>query len=157
MTKRYTAVATSLAIAGLMSFAVQANDTPLNTQEWTQEAGTAISNAMTYPAIALRQGRSGSTSFVVTVNRDGDVVDYYANGGKNAVSFRASAKRSLEEVDFPALPSSIEGHQVSFTLNMEYQQGGAELNSNRHSKSNKGTVSGTRIALLPTVSLSTGR
>lgn len=157
MTKRFTAVATSLAIAGLMSFAVQANDTSLNTQEWAKEAGTAISNSMTYPAIALRQGKSGSASFVVTINRDGDVVDYYANGGKNASSFRASSKRALNTVDFPALPSSIRGHQASFTLNMEYQQGGAELNSNGYSRSNKGTVSGTRIALLPTVSLSAGR
>lgn len=157
MTKRFTAVATSLAIAGLMSFAVQANDTSLNTQEWAKEAGNAISNEMKFPAFALRQGRSGTASFVVTINRDGDVVDYYSTGGKSAASFRTSAKRALKTVDFPALPSSIKGDQLSFTLNMEYQQGGAELNSNGYSKSNKGTVSGTRIALLPTVSLSTGR
>lgn len=157
MTKRFTAVATSMAIAGLMSFAVQANDTSMNTQEWAKEAGNAISNEMKFPTLALRQGTSGSASFVVTVNRDGDVVDYYSTGGKSAGNFKSSAKRSLKRVDFPALPSSIRGHQVSFTLNMEYQQGGAELNSNGYSKSNKGTVSGTRIALLPTVSLSAGR
>ena len=157
MLKRYTTITTSLALAGLMSFAVQANDTSTNTQEWAKEAGTAISNEMKFPTFALRQGRSGSASFVVTVNRDGDVVDYYSTGGKSASSFRSSAKQSLNRVDFPALPASIRGHQVSFTLNMEYQQGGAELNSNHYSNSNKGTVSGTQIALLPTVSLSTGR
>ena len=157
MTKRFTAVATSMAIAGLMSFTVQANDTSLDTQEWAKEAGNAISNEMKFPAFALRQGKSGTASFVVTVNRDGDVVDYYSTGSTSAASFRSSAKQSLNRVDFPALPSSIKGHQASFTLNMEYQQGGAELNSNGYSTSNKGTVTGTRIALLPTVSLSTGR
>ena len=157
MTKRFTAVATSMAIAGLMSFTVQADDSSMNAQEWAKEAGNAISNEMKFPAFALRHGRSGTASFVVTINRDGDVVDYYSTGGKSAVSFRSSAKRSLKRVDFPALRSSISGDQVSFTLNMDYQQGGPELNSNGYSASNKGTVSGTRIALLPTVSLSAGR
>lgn len=155
MPKKITTVAASLAVASLMSFAVQANDTAMNTQEWANEAGKAISSVMRYPAIALRQGRDGSASFVVTVNRDGDVVDYYANGGKNAPSFKSSSKRALKMVDFPALPSSLKGDQVSFTLNMEYK---SSRQAYLDAKSKKqGTVSGTRIALLPSASLSTGR
>lgn len=155
MTKRFTTVATSLAVAGLMSFAIQADDTTMTTQEWTNAAGKAISDVMSYPAIALRQGRAGSASFVVTVNRDGDVVDYYATGGKNAMAFKSPSKSALKRVDFPALPATINGDQVSFTLNLEYKSSRQAYLDTKSKQ--QGTVTGTRIALLPSVSLSAGR
>lgn len=158
MIKRFTTIAASMAVAGLMGLPANAGDTPSDTQEWAKEAGTAISDVMSFPKIAERQGITGSATFVVTVNRDGDVVDYYPTGRTGAIHFKSSARRSLKNAHFPDLPESFSADQLSFTLNMSYQyQEDLAHKSYRQGKERKGAVTGTRIALLPTVSLSSGR
>lgn len=139
-----------LAASSVMAFSASADDNQ-NLRSWAKDAGQEISSAMIYPRIAERQGRTGSTQFHVTINRDGDIVGYEAIGAKSRATFRSASKRALKRVDFPALPDSYQGEQLTFSLSLYYKtESDLQREKFRASGRNRGSVTGTRIAFLPT-------
>ena len=135
---------------GLMSFSATADDQS-SLKQWAHEAGSEISSVMRYPMLAERQGHQGTTAYIVTINRDGDVLNFSNAGKRNKVIFNSASKRALKRVDFPALPDSYDGEQLRFKLTMEYRENvdptrQAYLNNKNR---RKGKVTGTRIAFLP--------
>ena len=159
MTKRFTTIAASVAIAGLMGFSANASDAPSNTQEWAKQAGTAINAVMHYPTVAKHHGKTGSASYSVTINRDGSVADYASTSSSGTKSLDKAAERALNNADFPAIPTSFSGEQLSFSLVMDYHQPvSAARQSYLDAKARKqGSVTGTRIALLPSTSVAYGK
>lgn len=139
------------ATTGLLAFPVSADDQN-NLKTWAIEAGHEISASMHYPKIALRQGHVGSTSYIVTVNRDGDLMKYHSAGRKGKATFGSASRRALKLTNFPALPDSYDGEQLTFKLTLDYKEyvdptRQRYLNLKNHSK---GSVTGTRIAFLNT-------
>ncbi len=146
MTKRLTTIAASLAVASLMGFSVSASDTPSNTHDWANQAGKAINQVMSYPKVARNQGITGSASYKVTIDRDGHVVNYYPATSTGTKSLDNASERALKSASFPAIPASFSGDQLTFSLEMDYRQ---QVSVARQSYlENKGSVTGTRIALL---------
>lgn len=158
MNKRFTTIAATFAAASLMSVAATADDTPSDTQEWAQEAGVAINASMNYPRVARNHGKSGTASFKVTIDRDGDVVNYYSQKSTGTPALDNAAERALKLADFPAIPESFAGEQLSFSLEMTYRQKESTARQNYlDAKNRKGAVTGTRIALLGGVSLAAAK
>ena len=147
----------ALAFTGIAGLPVFAGDAPGNTNEWVMQAEKAIDSVMRYPLMAERQGKSGSASFVVTINRSGDVVDYYNTGYEGSILFRPATARSLKRAEFPALPASYNKDRLSFSLKLDYiTLMPLERIKDYYPKKKKGSVSGTQIALLQGISLSSG-
>lgn len=135
-----------VAATGLMAFSSAADDRS-DLRAWAQDAGKEISSKMTYPKIAERQGFTGSTSYIVTINREGDVLSYEATGERSKATFGSASRRALKRVDFPDLPDSYDYDDLTFTLSLDYK---SRSDVDHHSfKRRGGSVSGTRIAFLP--------
>lgn len=156
MIKRFTALAATVAVASLMTVAASAGDTPSNTKEWAQEASTAINAVMSYPRVARNHGKTGNASFTVTIDRDGEVVNYYTSSSTGVAALDSAAERALKNADFPAIPASFAGNSLTFSLELSYQQKESIARQN-YLNSKGGAVTGTRIALLSGTSLAAAK
>ena len=159
MTKGFKTIAATLAIAGFMGMPVYAGESPSNTQEWAKEAGVAINEAMTYPRAAVFLNREGAASYTVTINRSGDVVNYHTANSSGTKSLDRASERALNKADFPAIPASYSGDELTFSLVMEYREASSPARrSYLNAKQRKeGSVTGTQIAILSGTSLASAR
>lgn len=157
MTKRFSTIAATFAVAGLMSVAASASDTPSNTQEWVQEAGSAINEVMSYPTAARNHGKTGTASYKVTIDREGNVVSSYASSSTGVKALDDASERALENADFPAIPASFSGNELTFSLELSYQQRQSKARQDYLDANSKGSVTGTRIALLGGTSLAAAK
>lgn len=123
---------------------------------WVESANEAVDKVMHYPRAARKYGYSGRSTFSVTINRDGDVVESDLLDSTGRIVLRAAAKDVLRKADFPALPSGYDGEELRFALKLNYQIAGTAdemraLQNNARVRSEKisaGTPVAGRITIL---------
>lgn len=149
----------SIVAASILTIPVYSGDPPANTEEWVSQAEEAFDAVMKYPRLALRDGSTGGATFVVTINHEGEVVDYYNTSKKRGMIFKSATSRSIKKADFPAIPINYDGEMLSFKLETVYATMGPMEHMRQLTKKKvpKGAVKGSYIALLPTVSLANAR
>ena len=110
---------------------------------WSKAAGQNVSEAMSYPQLAVRRGEEGTASFKVTVDREGNVLDADLVDRHRSSLINGAAKRAVAKVDFPSLPNDYKSDTLTFSLNMNYTlaHSGKEYRQLR-----EGRVSSQRIA-----------
>lgn len=147
-----------VAVSSFMGITAYAGDTPLNTKEWVKDAGIAINEVMAYPSVASHQGVTGTSAFQVTIDRNGDIVNYTAVrlSGKKALD--KAAERALNNADFPSIPNTFAGDRLTFTLDLSFRQKESKSRqSYLDAKRSKGAVTGARVALLGGTSIAAAK
>ncbi|WP_308910088.1 energy transducer TonB [Pseudokordiimonas caeni] len=111
---------------------------------WAGGAAEAVDDVMVYPARAIRDNLSGAAVMRVTINRDGEVVDTgFIKKSRQSV-FNAAAKRVAKRADFPAIPASYAGDEMSFALKLEYAL--VSSYGELRMRERQGTVTGEELA-----------
>lgn len=87
---------------------------------WASQADKSVDEVMVYPTFAAKRALSGQTTFRVTVDRSGDVVDSTLTDTSGDIALRSAARRVVSRADFPALPSSFESDKLTFSLRLNY-------------------------------------
>ena len=75
---------------------------------------------MEYPKTAAMTGETDTHTFVVTVNRQGDILEITKGDKVKRNYFDAASNRVLRYVDLPDLPASYEKDTLSFALVLDY-------------------------------------
>ncbi len=159
----FKTLTTSLAVLSIATFSIPVSagdDTSTNLDEWTVAAAKAIDSEMRYPNFALRNGDSGSTRQLVTIGRDGTVLNTELVTRTRANTLNAASKRVAKGADFPALPSSFEGESLTFALNLNYYiasspaeqrrlERGGDVRSYRLSENKKAKTRFSSIEIIP--------
>ena len=110
---------TAIAVS-MFNISAQAGDAPSNLNDWKAQASSAIGDKVKYPETASLIGDNGSNSFVVTVNRQGDILDVTKSLKAKSDYFDAASYRALNYVDLPNLPSSYKADTYSFKVVLDY-------------------------------------
>ncbi len=110
---------TGLALLSVLGTAASA-DQDNHLKNWVKAADAAVDDVMKYPLFAKRNGQSGWSEFTVTIDRTGEIVasDLVASYGRRRL--QSAAKRVLEKVEFPAIPSNYEDNRLTFRLQLSY-------------------------------------
>lgn len=149
MIKNIKMITALVAATGLMAGSAFADDKQ-DLRAWAQDAGKEITSAMSYPKIAMRSGITGTTTHIVTINKDGEVIGYERGDGRSKAVLNSASRRALKRVDFPALPASFDHDNLTFRLALDYKE---YVDPTRQAfidakNRRKGSVTGSRIAIL---------
>lgn len=87
---------------------------------WAQQADRSVDKVMVYPSFAAKRGLSGRTTFRVTVDRSGEVIESDLTDFSGDRMLKSAARRVLERADFPALPASYDDESLTFSLRLNY-------------------------------------
>lgn len=117
MLKLFTCTAVAMS---MFSISAQAGDISPNLNDWKAQASSAIGDKVKYPKTANLVGENGSNTFVVTVNKQGDILDVTKRVKAKMNYFDAASYRALKYVDLPALPSSYKADTYSFMVVLDY-------------------------------------
>lgn len=117
MLKFFTYTATAI---GMLTMSAQADDVPSNLNDWIDQASKAVEAKMEYPKTATLLGETDTNTFVVTVNRQGDILEVTKNSKTKRTYFNKASSRALRYVDLPDLPSSYKKDTLSFALVLDY-------------------------------------
>lgn len=142
MFKNSKKVALALVTASFVAAPSVIAGEPANLKEWAQDAGQSIDKVMYYPKFANRSSGNASSTFKVTIDRDGDVISSKRLASKGHSIFNGAANAVVAKADFPDLPESYEGDSLTFELRLNY---GVATSSDSH-KSRAGSVTSRRIA-----------
>ena len=123
---RASVVSAALVAAFAMSGIAKADDDS-GLYAWAKAADQSVDEVMVYPAIALRRSQSGRSVFQVTVDRSGEVIDASLVENFGAPMLKSAARRVLGKAEFPALPANYRGEQLTFSLRLNYQIVGSEM------------------------------
>lgn len=125
---RFTAHVAAMALIGgfALTGAVQA-DQDSGLHSWAQQADKSVDKVMVYPSFAVTRGKSGRSTFRVTVDRDGDVIESNLTDWSGDMSLRAAARRVVKRADFPALPASFDDESLTFSLRLNYIIAGSPM------------------------------
>lgn len=113
------AFTTTTAIS-MIAISAQAADKASTINEWVKQAGSAIEEKMEYPKTAAMTGETDTHTFVVTVNRQGDILEITKGDKVKRNYFDSASNRALRYVDLPDLPASYEKDTLSFALVLDY-------------------------------------
>jgi len=117
--KTIATLVTLLSATALGSPAI-AGDEAAGLNDWAEAAAVAVDKKMSYPAMAVRNGDSGSTRQLVTIDRYGNVIDAELTERARAGTINSASKRLAKQADFPALPTSFDGDRLTFALELNY-------------------------------------
>ncbi len=110
---------TTTALA-LFAASAQAADKPSTINEWVEQASAAIEAKMEYPETAALVNETDTHTYVVTVNRKGDILDITKGEKESQAYFAQASGRALRYVDLPDLPASYKKDKLSFALVLDY-------------------------------------
>lgn len=113
----YTAVAAAMS---MFSISAQANDNSTQLKQWMKHASHAIEEKVSFPETANLLNESGSNTFVVTVNKQGDILEVSKRDKAKRNYFDDASYRALRYVDLPNLPASYKADTYSFSLVLDY-------------------------------------
>lgn len=111
---------TATTAISMIAVSAQAADKPSTIKEWVKQASSAIEEKMEYPKTAAMTGETDTHTFVVTVNRQGDILEITKGDKVKRNYFDAASNRALRYVDLPDLPASYEKDTLSFALVLDY-------------------------------------
>jgi translation elongation factor EF-Ts len=97
---------TATTAISMIAVSAQAADKPSTINEWVKQASSAIEEKMEYPKTAAMTGETDTHTFVVTVNRQGDILEITKGDKVKRNYFDAASNRALRYVDLPDLPAS---------------------------------------------------
>lgn len=137
------AVAAAALAATSFGFAAQAGEGS-SLKSWAKEAGVSVDDVMRYPAVAMRRGEQGTATFRVTIDRDGNVVESDTLSGPRSASIKSAARRVVKRADFPALPASYDGEELTFSLQLTYAIAGSAFE--QRALEREGRVTGSEVA-----------
>ncbi|MEX0297629.1 MAG: TonB family protein [Kordiimonas sp.] len=107
-------------IAGSLAFGSAAQAGTDGFSSWTTAAGKSVSSEMRYPAIAVLNGKEGTPTFKVKINRSGDVLSADLTKTSRSGVINAAAKRAIKRTDFPSVPADFEGEELTFSVQLHY-------------------------------------
>ncbi|MBO6503837.1 MAG: TonB family protein [Kordiimonadaceae bacterium] len=112
---------TAMALAGGMALtgAAQA-DQYSGLGGWANQADKSVDDVMVYPSFAVKRGLSGRSTFRVTVDRSGEVIESDLTDFSGDRMLKSAARRVLERAEFPALPASYNDESLTFSLRLNY-------------------------------------
>jgi TonB family protein len=142
MSKFPITVAFTIAAAAMAASSASFAGDAKNLKEWAAEAGQSVNDVMRYPAMAFRGSGEGVSTFRVTVDRNGDVVESKRTNSRGDGILRGAATRVVANADFPDLPAGFDDDTLTFVLRVEYGLSGSDGKRNRKT----GTVTSRRIA-----------
>lgn len=134
--------AAAMAAAAMTTGAQAGGDHSLTS--WSEAAGKSVDKVMTYPRLALRKNEQGVTSFRVTVDRQGNVIDSDNLERANSALINSASRNVLKQADFPALPSDFEGEELTFALQLNYAIAGSSFEERALKR--EGRVTGREVA-----------
>jgi len=112
---------TAVLAAGMSAGSVVYADAPgADLVSWSQAAGKSVNSEMRYPQMAIRQGDEGTTTFRVSVDRKGNVLEVKQTKKDRSVFLNGASRRLVQRVDFPSLPAGYKGEKLTFSLNLRY-------------------------------------
>lgn len=117
MLKLFTYTTAAISLLSISAYAAEA---PLSLDDWKDEASKAIGDKIEFPETANLLGEDGSNIFVVTVNRQGDILEVSKSVKAKRNYFDAASYRALRYVDLPDLPSSYKADTFSFSIELDY-------------------------------------
>ncbi len=118
---------TATTVISMTTASAQAADKPSTINEWVKQAGSAIEEKMEYPKTAAMTGETDTHTFVVTVNRQGDILEITKGDKVKRNYFDNASNRALRYVDLPDLPASYAKDTLSFALVLDYSNNEDEL------------------------------
>ena len=90
----------ALALIGGVAFTGAAHaDQDSSLYAWASEADRSVDEVMVYPTFAAKRGLSGQTTFRVTVDRSGEVVDSALTDSSGDIALRSAARRVVSRAD----------------------------------------------------------
>lgn len=113
-------LAYTAALMSIFSITVQAEEAPTTVNEWMDQASSAITKKVEYPDRGAFYGQIDTNTFEVTVNRQGDILDYKGTVKAKRKYFDKASRRALGKVNLPSLPSSYEADTLSFSIVLDY-------------------------------------
>lgn len=117
---------------GLSATAVSAgqdNASKAGLKGWLEGANQAVDEVMIYPLHAERRGYSGASTFRVTIDRSGEVINSELTQSRGRHILKSAAREVLLDVDFPELPAAYSGRSLTFSLQLSYLRPGSALES----------------------------
>ncbi len=117
---RNLAIFTTTTALTLFAATAQAADKPSTINEWVEQASTAIEEKMEYPDTAALTNETDTHTYVVTVNRQGDILDVTKGEKESQEYFAQASGKALRYVDLPDLPASYKKDTLSFALVLDY-------------------------------------
>lgn len=113
---------TFITTTALSLFAVSAlaADKPSTLNEWVKQSSSAIEAKMEYPETTSMLGETDTNTYVVTVNRQGDILEVTKGDKAKSQYFSIASNRALRYVDLPDLPASYKKDTLSFVLVLDY-------------------------------------
>lgn len=139
-------VATSVFAAALTT-GVYADDTPTTLAEWQSEATNEITQNMRYPSVAARSGKEGNSTFHVTIDRYGNVMDVSTEEETGYSALDRASLRTLEKAEFPSIPANFSGDTLTFEVALNYKKTSTELRDDYLARRGA-QVTGSRIAII---------
>ncbi len=110
----------SAALLGMTALPAQAATAPSTLNEWLNQAVEIVEDKMTYPEAEAFFGVIDSNRFELTVNRQGDILEFTQRNNANYKSFDIASNKTMSHIDLPDLPESYQGEILSFVLVMNY-------------------------------------
>jgi len=157
MLKKITYV---IAAMSLFVLPASADEAPENLTEWVTQANQLVDRYMRFPSLPqMVQHRIGANSYQVTINRQGEVLDYTRIAAADIAQFDRATVATINRVDFPELPANYAPDKLSFVLGVFYASTEYELRTlyRKMGRQKEGDVKVTEIALLAPENQVTGR
>lgn len=109
---------TALGLMGLSLPAVQAQE-PL--ERWVNQSAGLVDKHMTYPHWAFRKGDTGVSYIRVTINQYGEILNSELIGKSGSRRLDRASLRTVKKIqNFPAIPSSHYGNEMTFGVKLRY-------------------------------------
>lgn len=93
---------------------------PTSVNEWIKGASKAVDDVMKYPRLALRYGETGSGVYRVTIDKSGTVKGFETLEAAAHYSLQNAAKKVIRKADFPQIPASFGGDEMTFQVVLNY-------------------------------------
>lgn len=111
-----------LTAALLLSQAVLAkHNPPKDMKAWALEAHSIVQNSLVTADNGMIE--DGSTSFSVTVNKDGELVAYSQENKEYGRGLNTVATGLITSVRFPDLPRSYKADSLTFNITLNFSNG----------------------------------
>lgn len=137
-TRNSLIVLTTIGAISLPFSALAAEDT---LSSWIAQSKVLVDRHMSYPLLALRRDQVGDSYVSVTIDENGRILNYTITGksGSNLLD-RASLKTVKKIKQFPSIPVSYIGEEMTFGIKLKYDIAYTAADFNKKLKGTKVTV-----------------
>ncbi len=109
---------TALGLMGLPFTTLQAEESLNN---WIGQSKILVDKHMSYPIMALRRDHIGESYVRVTIDENGHLLKYEITGNSGSGILDRASLRAVKKINqFPAIPASHLGDEMTFGVKLRY-------------------------------------